>query len=484
VSRVDRIALLVLATLTALHVVYGGLIALSPQEAYYWSWSRRLDLSYFDHPPLAAWTIAAATALFGDGERAIRLAAAFHSFLFLAFFWLAVRRLFGSRAALLALAAGLTVPLVSLGQVIITPDGPLLSGWTMALYFTVRALDEERPAWLLATGGAIGWAILGKYTGFLLFPQVLLVLLLDPRGRRMLRTPWPWLGVGLALLMFSPVVAWNLERAGASFLFQTEDRVRRSGFTPKLVGKFLGLQAVIVTPVVLLLLFDGIVQALRRWRRPEWLVCGAFAAPLLLLAVSISPFLWVKSNWLAPAYPTALAAAAALGLERRGWRRVAGVGGLGLALAATAYFHLAFLVPALPFPARDDFSAGWRELATRVEAERAALGGDAFVAGCGYKTSSELGYYLPGRPRTWSSEIAGGNGLQYRYWFAPEELEGRTGIVVSDRRERRNTCARLEEACQPLVPLATLEVKRGADTVTVFKLWRCRYLGPRRIGAG
>jgi 4-amino-4-deoxy-L-arabinose transferase-like glycosyltransferase len=98
--RADRIAIAIVAAATLLHVAYAGLLALSPQEAYYWTWSRHLDLSYFDHPPLAAWTIRAATALLGESERAIRLAAAFHSTVTSAFLWLATRRLFGSRAAL------------------------------------------------------------------------------------------------------------------------------------------------------------------------------------------------------------------------------------------------------------------------------------------------------------------------------------------------------------------------------------------------
>ena len=26
-----------------------------PDEAYYWLWSKRIDLSYYDHPPLSMW---------------------------------------------------------------------------------------------------------------------------------------------------------------------------------------------------------------------------------------------------------------------------------------------------------------------------------------------------------------------------------------------------------------------------------------------
>lgn len=33
-------------------------------EAYYWMWSQKLGLSYFDHPPLHAWLLRAMAALF------------------------------------------------------------------------------------------------------------------------------------------------------------------------------------------------------------------------------------------------------------------------------------------------------------------------------------------------------------------------------------------------------------------------------------
>ena len=474
-ARDDRLALIILALTLVFHVAYSGLLALSPQEAYYWEWSRRLDLSYFDHPPLVAWTIRLATSAFGEGERAIRLAAAFHSAVFSIFLWLSVRRLFGSRAALLAIAAAVTIPIFSLGQVIPTPDGPLLSGWAMALYFTVRALDEERPAWLLAAGAATGWALLGKYTGFLLLPQIFLVLLLDARGRRMLRTPWPWAGVVLALALFGPVIAWNLRHAGSSFAFQTVDRVHGSSLRPVLVARFLGLQAALVSPVALVLLVEAIVTAVRRRREPAWRLCAVFSAPLVLLATVISPFHWVKGNWLAAAYPTALAAAAALFLERgRRFRRVA-VAGIALALAGTAYMHLVPLAPWLPFPARDEGSAGWRELAARVQAELARVpGSNAFVAGCNYKVSAELAYYLPGRPRTFSREVVGEHGLAYATWFDPGALAGREGLLVLDHREP-NACIRRADVCRPLVALEPLTVRRGDDRVTTFDLWRCRY---------
>ncbi len=470
-----RAALLLVGASLLLHVGYAGLVPLSPQEAYYWSWGRRLALSYFDHPPLAAWTIRGFTQLLGDGERAIRLAAAFHSGLFFLFLFLTGRRLFGERAALLATAFGLLAPITSLGQVVITPDGPLLSGWAACLYFTVRALDEEDGRWLLAAGLATGLAALGKYTAFMLVPQLGLALLLDPRGRRLLASPWPWLGLLLAGLVFSPVLLWNADRRFVSFLFQSGGRTSTFAFNPVLVGRFVGLQALSVSPLLWLAVMGAPFLAARRWREPRWRVAALFSLPLVLLMLAISPFHWVKMNWGAPAYPAALLAVSALALE--GWgrpwvRRFTWSAG-ALAALFSLYTHLMPLWPALPFPARDEMFAGWRQLADRVDAERRAMGGDPLVVGCTYKPAAELAYYLPGRPQTQSAGVFGQNGLQFDEWLDPAAVRGKALLIVVDPRERR-TCLGMKRLCATLTRLPPEPVWRGADKVTDFELSRCQ----------
>src|SRR5512138_3700872 len=321
---------IVVATV-AFHLWFAGRIELTPQEAYYWQYARHLDLSYFDHPPLAAWTIHATTALLGTTERGVRAAAALHATLLAVFLFLAGRRLFGGRTALVALGAAVLTPLVSIGQLVITPDGPLLAGWAACFYFTVRAIQERRGVWLLAAGVATGAACLGKYTGFLLAPQIFLALLLDGRGRSLLRTPWPWLGLALAAACFAPVVFWNAAHHWASFGFQFADRgAGLAAPSPVRVARFLGLQAALVTPGVLVGAWIAVAVAARRWRDEGLRLCAIFAAPPLLAFAAVSPFTWVKGNWPAPGYPTAVLAGAALlaGASVR-WRRFA-VASVGL----------------------------------------------------------------------------------------------------------------------------------------------------------
>lgn len=196
-------------------------IGLLPDEAYYWVWSQRLEAGYFDHPSLVAWLIRPFTELFGNDVWAVRLPGVLT---WAVGTWLACdlgTRLYNRRSA--GLLAGLiwaSLPIIQIGFHIITPDTPmLLFGW-LSYYFACRAVMEERPSLWLLTGLCIGLAVAGKYPGALIAIGLLLSLLLLREGRRYLLTPWPWLATATALLVFAPVLWWNMERDWLSFAFQ------------------------------------------------------------------------------------------------------------------------------------------------------------------------------------------------------------------------------------------------------------------------
>ena len=45
-------ALFSLLALKVLFLAYGKPL---PDETYYWLWAKKIDLSYYDHPPLSTW---------------------------------------------------------------------------------------------------------------------------------------------------------------------------------------------------------------------------------------------------------------------------------------------------------------------------------------------------------------------------------------------------------------------------------------------
>jgi hypothetical protein len=100
-----------------------------------------------------------------------------------------------------------------------TPDTLLLLFWPLALHEALRALQGQRKRWLTA-GLATGPGLLGNYSMVMIGPVFLWALL--RADLRALRTPWPYLGGLLALLVFSPNLDWNAQNDWLTLRFQFE----------------------------------------------------------------------------------------------------------------------------------------------------------------------------------------------------------------------------------------------------------------------
>jgi len=91
----------------------------------------RLQLSYYDHPPMTAYLIRASTAVFGNTLFAIRLPAVVSTLTVLAVIGYLTRP-----RSLLPLVV--CTPLFTVGAVIVTPDTPLLMFWALYLVWLVK----------------------------------------------------------------------------------------------------------------------------------------------------------------------------------------------------------------------------------------------------------------------------------------------------------------------------------------------------------
>jgi 4-amino-4-deoxy-L-arabinose transferase-like glycosyltransferase len=391
-----------------------------------------------------------------------------------------------SRAAgALAVATANATVLFGIGAVVITPDVPLVLCWTAALrlaceLFLPDGAGAGRWGWRWhALGAACGLALLSKYTAALLPLQLLATALALPAGRGWLRTRHPWAAALIAAALFAPVVVWNARHGWASFAFQTIGRAATSdGAQARLLGRYLALQLVAVGPALYAALLGAIWWLVRRARAGDQravllLLAGS---PGLALFTALSPFVFVKMNWVAPAYVSLLVGWVWWAREHWSDRRVRALAGavLSSGAALTIGAHLVPLTDRVPFPARDDLVAGWRELASAVARSRAVGGGpEPLVVGWDYKTASELAFYLPGRPRTQSSGILGEPGLAYDTWL-DEVTPGDLLMVADRRRPMGSVVGRLRAHCASVQTLAPVTVYRGASRVTTFDLWRCR----------
>ncbi len=449
--RLRWATLAVLAGGTVFHLLYVacGPLALAPDEAHYWEWSRRLDWSYYSKGPLVAWLIAASTALFGTSELSVRLPAIALGLGTGIFAARLARDLFGDRVALFAVSVMACMPLYSAGSMLMTIDAPLVFCWAGATLALRRALRDgrSRGAWMLC-GAALGFGTLAKYTMLFFVPAAALGLLVSPAGRGALRSPGPYLALGIGGLLSLPIVAWNAQHGWVSF--------RHVGAlaglsTPAELSaarsiELLGSQLGVVSPGI----FVGRAGALARWaargastRRAEGALLVATSAPLLGFVLLWSLRGKVEANWAAPAYfglALLLAAdwdqrlrSAEPVARRRQRRRIALSLSLGLVLVVVAHFPALLAAAGLGLPARLDPTSrlrGWRELGKAVGGELARDPSLPLVT-ASYQMASELAFYVAGHPRVYNVNL-GRRRNQYDVWGGVEALEGRRVLFVAE----------------------------------------------------
>ncbi len=319
-DRWDRRFWLLNVAFLFLRLIAAATLPLSPDESYYWLWSRALDCGYFDHPPMVAWWIAASTSILGDSPLGIRFFAPLSLACLAALgFWLARREMGGRAAFQFALAIHL-IPLTHLGGIILTPDTPFLLFWSLALLALAAYRSHPTTLWVGLIGLCVGLGLLSKLSMGLMLPIVFLGM--RHHGRR------PFLALSLALgaagMVILPWLAWNVGHDWVSVTFQWGHATSGSGRWLANASGFIAAQLFLFTP--------GLWWWFWRARKTADLWCLAAWGPFLMV-LFFGIFSHAEAGWAAMAYPAALwlawrGVARSGGKAWRGWRKslvIAGV---------------------------------------------------------------------------------------------------------------------------------------------------------------
>lgn len=204
-----------------LRLVYLGQAQLIPDEAYYWNYAKHMDLSFFDHPPMVAWLIWLGTTVMGQNEFGVRIGAFLCGLVTMGYMYALTQNLYNKSAAMRTVLLLAVLPIGFASSMLMTTDAPLVAAWAATLYYMERALVAGQGSAWLGMGIAFGLGILSKYTMGLLGLAALIFIMLDPMARRWMKRPHPYFTALLVLILFLPVIIWNIENNWASFMFQS-----------------------------------------------------------------------------------------------------------------------------------------------------------------------------------------------------------------------------------------------------------------------
>ena len=461
-------AALVIVAMVAARLMAAPFIPLSPDEVYYFDWSRFPSWSYYDHPAMGAWWIALGTWLFGANPFGIRAIAILSGLPISLCVFLTGRVLFDQATAIRGALWTNAIFLIAVGGILATPDAPSVLFWAVAtLGLALLAKTGNGAGWLLIGLGA-GLGVISKLTSLFLGPAILLLLIVRPDFRRWVLSPWPWAGGALALGLTVPMLLWNASHHWVTLAKQF-GRVANGAFQPLGPLNFITTQFGIINPLIAIFAGLGVVIAFRRrtTRRADSIALLLGTALPLVAYMTVHAFhASVQGHWLAPIVPTlALAAAAAAETAGLAWAPLASLV-LPLGVSAMIVGLTMGLNPGNVIPQQFDVGQvirGWDTFAAEVDQLRRQSGA-AWIAASYYGVYSELAYHLPARG---VPIIAIDERVRYAYAPPPDPaLLARPVLIVV----RSGT--RLSDCFANLTPAGTIQRHVGTRIYGTYEAFR------------
>jgi len=489
-------------TLFRYFYILKGPNGISFDEAQYWQWSRHLDLSYYAKGPVIAYLIAFSTWLMGDTELGIR---------FFAPILLALTSIYMYRLALLmfsdertACASGLIIQIIPLFHaqgIVMTIDPPFIFFWTLSLYLFWKAacdghhrslipgggdcgetLDAPRTAYWLLLGLGIGLGLLTKYIMALFYMCAFLFLLTSKQRRHWLIRKEPYLAFLLSVAVFSPVIIWNMNHDWVSLKHTAGHAHVVDGLRISLKDfiEFIGSQIGVITPLVFFAMIKGAVKnrALRSASEAADFLFW-FWVPVLGFFLIKSLQGKVQANWAITAYITACIASADFFLNRvvmKKWEKIYLVLALCMAFSVTAIAHSPAIID---LPVKFDTTArlrGWKELGLKAgevyQSMTSSTGRQVFVFSDTYVVSSELAFYMPGKPETYLAKLGSRRMNQYDIWGGFDKLLGYDALFVTTKEKYKDFPDRLRNAFDAFEQEKFTVMERGR-VLRDYYIFRC-----------
>lgn len=489
---------LALVSFTLIRIVLASALPLLNDEAYHWLWADKIDWCYYDHPGMIGW-VTYPFRLISKSVVSARMGPIIIGTITVLLAWRFAYWLSRDKAVANTCLAGMMItPLGLVGTTIVFTDTPLAIFWLASIWVTLIAVRKQTTRWWILLGVLWGLSLNCKFFGGLLIAMLGLYLLIDPAGRRTLRTFGPYLAGGVSLIVFSPTIVWNAFNGWQTFYFHLVSREPFTGFYPTGMLNYLGRQMLIVGPVLLVwCILIPAVWGYNRYRRGN---TGHLALVLtcyvpFLMYVTLRVFRPVESggdNWtgsLTAGLIIMLAWSAADSIRARIWVKHS-----FRAAAITTWAMLVILIGQVfvgPGPietaSRTILSPkktervmrayyAWYPVGRELDDlyERYRRDGQLFVMARTYMQASNLTQYSRKIPLVLSYGNDSIFGLCFNYWNAPDHRQGQNCLYVSDHHPSRYILRTLRESFRTVEEVNPAQRNYAHPLARKFRIFYCR----------
>jgi len=339
-----RAPLLLGAAVTVVLVVFAGGYGYHRDELYFLEAGHHLAWSYADQGPVTPLVARLMSDIAPGSLTVLRIPSAIAAGLVVLLTGLLAGELGGrprARALAATCAAVGTIVLFN-GHLLSTSTLDLLV-WTLVSWLVVRAVRTgDNRLWPVA-GVVLGLGLLNKpLPAFLAVGLLAGVLIAGPR--RLLRNPWVWSGAAIALVLWSPWIAWQASN-GWPQIAVSRSIAAGNSTSSQPWWAIVPFQGLLVSPVLAPVWIAGLVRLFRDPAvRPYRFLAWAWVVLAVVFMASAG-----KPYYLAGLLPALLGAGAVavdgwLDRGRRGLRR----GLIGIALVGSAAVSAIIALPLVP----------------------------------------------------------------------------------------------------------------------------------------
>ena len=292
---------------------------LNNDEVYYWTYAKKLQWNYFDHPPGVAIMLKISTLnLYFQQEFFLRLGSIVCCAASTWLIYLIGKKIKNELAGIIAAVLFTASPYCSIiAGLLVIPDAPQLVFWLASILLMLKIIDphvrrRKLQQRFVLLGLSIGCCMLCKIHGVFLWLGFLSYIIFYQR--KLLRHSFLFYSVFISAVVVSPVIFWNLSNDFISYRYHSNrvsffSSIQPDSFFRELVG-----EALYNNPVIFVVLILAVLAIARKQLFipvPSQRLLLLLSLPMIALVVFMSVFRDTLPHWTGPAYATLIPLAAA-----------------------------------------------------------------------------------------------------------------------------------------------------------------------------